>query len=85
MFAFSRFLLYFTEVARQGSLRKASEVLHVSASSIDRQILRVEEQLDMPLFERHPSGLRMTAAGEILSQCGEKLAAGVWSGLYPAG
>ncbi|WP_336777535.1 LysR family transcriptional regulator [Pantoea sp. USHLN256] len=66
MFAFSRFLLYFTEVARQGSLRKASEVLHVSASSIDRQILRVEEQLDMPLFERHPSGLRMTAAGEIL-------------------
>lgn len=66
MFAFSRFLLYFTEVARQGSLRKASEVLHVSASSIDRQILRVEQQLDMPLFERHPSGLRMTAAGEIL-------------------
>ncbi|MDF7649542.1 LysR family transcriptional regulator [Pantoea sp. Acro-805] len=66
MFAFSRFLIYFTEVARQGSLRKASEVLHVSASSIDRQILRVEEQLDMPLFERHPSGLRMTAAGEIL-------------------
>jgi len=66
MFAFSRFLIYFTEVARQGSLRKASEVLHVSASSIDRQILRVEEQLDMPLFERHPSGLCMTAAGEIL-------------------
>ncbi|WP_429913526.1 hypothetical protein, partial [Klebsiella pneumoniae] len=25
MFAFSRFLLYFTEVARQGSFRKASE------------------------------------------------------------
>ncbi|ERK15154.1 MAG: LysR family transcriptional regulator [Pantoea sp.] len=66
MFAFSRFLIYFTEVARQGSLRKASETLHVSASSIDRQILRVEQQLDMPLFERHPSGLRMTAAGEIL-------------------
>ncbi|MCE0490860.1 LysR substrate-binding domain-containing protein [Pantoea sp. Mb-10] len=66
MFAFSRFLIYFTEVARQGSLRKASEVLHVSASSIDRQILRVEEQLDMPLFERHPLGLCMTAAGEIL-------------------
>ncbi|PLR33298.1 LysR family transcriptional regulator [Chimaeribacter californicus] len=66
MFAFSRFLIYFTEVARQGSLRKASEVLHVSASSINRQILHVEQQLDMPLFERHPSGLRMTAAGEIL-------------------
>ncbi|KAB8312394.1 LysR family transcriptional regulator [Erwinia endophytica] len=66
MFAFSRFLIYFTVVAQQGSLRKASEVLHVSASSVDRQILRVEEQLGMPLFERYPSGLRMTAAGEIL-------------------
>ncbi len=54
MFAFSRFLLYFTEVARQGSFRKASEALHVSASSIDRQILRVEQELAMPLFERHP-------------------------------
>lgn len=66
MFAFSRFLVYFTEVARQGSLRKASESLHVAASSIDRHILRVEEELDMPLFERHPAGLRLTAAGEIL-------------------
>lgn len=66
MFAFSRFLLYFTEVARQGSFRKASEALHVSASSIDRQILRVEQELGMPLFERHPTGLRLTAAGELL-------------------
>ena len=66
MFAFSRFLLYFTEVARQGSFRKASEALHVSASSIDRQILRVENELAMPLFERHPTGLRLTAAGELL-------------------
>lgn len=66
MFAFSRFLLYFTEVARQGSFRKASETLHVAASSIDRQILRVEKELAMPLFERHPSGLRLTAAGELL-------------------
>jgi len=66
MFAFSRFLLYFTEVARQGSFRKASETLHVAASSIDRQILRVEQELEMPLFERHPTGLRLTAAGELL-------------------
>jgi DNA-binding transcriptional LysR family regulator len=66
MFAFSKFLLYFTEVARLGSFRKASETLHVAASSIDRQILRVEKELAMPLFERHPTGLRLTAAGELL-------------------
>lgn len=38
----------------------------MSASSIDRQILRVEQELAMPLFERHPTGLRLTAAGELL-------------------
>ena len=37
----------------------------MSASSIDRQILRAWE-LAMPFFERHPTGLRLTAAGELL-------------------
>lgn len=56
MFAFSRFLLYFTEVARQGSFRKASEALHVSASSIDRQILRVEQELGCRSSSAIPPG-----------------------------
>lgn len=66
MSPFSRFTRYFIEVARQGSIRKASEVLHVSASAIDRQILRAEEALGAPLFERLPGRLRLTAAGELL-------------------
>jgi DNA-binding transcriptional LysR family regulator len=66
---FSRFMGYFTEVSRLGSIRKASEQLNVSASAIDRQILRAEEELGMPLFERLPTGLRPTAAGELLLNC----------------
>ena len=66
MVPFSRFATYFLEVARQGSLRRAAEVLHVSASAIDRQILRAEESFETPLFERLPSGLKLTAAGELL-------------------
>ncbi len=66
MFTFSRFTRYFIEVARQGSIRKASDVLHVSASAIDRQILRAEEELGAQLFERLPGRLRLTAAGELL-------------------
>jgi len=65
-FAFSRFLGYFVEVARLGSIRKASEHLNVAASAINRQILQAEETLGVPLFERLPSGLRPTAAGEML-------------------
>jgi DNA-binding transcriptional LysR family regulator len=66
MFVFSRFMRYFLEVAREGSIRKASETLHVSASAIDRQILAAESELGVPLFERLPSGLKPTAAGELL-------------------
>ena len=66
MFPFSRFTSYFVEVARQGGLRKAAQVLHVSASAIDRQILQAERLLDAALFERLPTGLKLTAAGEML-------------------
>lgn len=63
---FSRMLIYFVEVARQGSVRKASEHLNVSASAIDRQILAAEEEIGVPLFNRLPSGMRLTSAGEFL-------------------
>ncbi|MBO1325451.1 LysR family transcriptional regulator [Acetobacter sp. TBRC 12305] len=63
---FSRFLRYFMAVARHGSIRKASDELHIAASAIDRQILQGEKTLGTPLFERLPSGLRLTTAGELL-------------------
>jgi DNA-binding transcriptional LysR family regulator len=74
MAPFSRFLRYFMSVARLGSIRRAAEELHIAASAIDRQILLAEEQLGVQLFERHPSGLRLTTAGEFLLQ-----AAGKWT------
>ena len=66
MSPFSRFAIYFAEVARSGSLRRAAEKLHISASAINRQILQAEEAFGTPLFERLPEGLRMTTAGELL-------------------
>jgi DNA-binding transcriptional LysR family regulator len=70
--AFSRFLRYFVVVGRLRSIRRASEELHVSASAIDRQLLNVEAQLGIPLFERLPTGLRLTAAGEIMMAAGTR-------------
>ncbi len=63
---FSRFTLYFDEVVRSGSIRRASERLNISPSAIDRHILLMEENLGVQLFERLPTGLRLTAAGEVL-------------------
>ena len=66
MSPFSRFALYYLAVVRNGSLRKAAERLHISASAINRQILQAEESFGTPLFERLNDGLRMTTAGELL-------------------
>ena len=70
--AFSRFIRYFLAVGELGSIRKAADVLNVSASAIDRQILNVEADIGMSLFERLPSGLRLTAAGEIMMASGKR-------------
>jgi DNA-binding transcriptional LysR family regulator len=53
-------------VARAGSFRRAAERLNISASAINRQILKLEEEIGLPLFERLPRGIRPTAAGERL-------------------
>jgi DNA-binding transcriptional LysR family regulator len=53
-------------VARSGSFRRAAERLNLSASAINRQILKLEEDVGLPLFERLPRGIRPTAAGERL-------------------
>jgi DNA-binding transcriptional LysR family regulator len=63
---FSRFTLYFDAVVRAGSIRRASEQLHISPSAVDRHILRMEDTLGVQLFERLPQGVRLTAAGEVL-------------------
>jgi DNA-binding transcriptional LysR family regulator len=60
-----RILSYVDEVARSGSIRKAAEQLHVTASAVNRRIADLEAELGAPLFERLPRGVRLTAAGEL--------------------
>ena len=59
-------LRYFDQVARLGSIRRAAEALHVASSAVNRQIIKLEEEIGTPLFERLRSGVRLTAAGEVL-------------------
>ena len=59
-------LRYFAETVRSGSMRQAAERLHVAASAINRQILKLEDQLQCKLFNRQAEGVRLTSAGEVL-------------------
>jgi DNA-binding transcriptional LysR family regulator len=58
-------LRYFAVVARLGSIREAAEELHVAQSALSRQIQKLEDELGVPLFQRHARGVELTSAGEI--------------------
>ena len=56
-------LYYFHVTAVAGSLKAASERLGVTQSTVSEQIRALERSLGVQLFERVPTGLRLTAAG----------------------
>ena len=56
-------LLYFWVTATEGSIAKASAVLHVTSQTISTQIKLLEEELGVSLFEREGRGLRLTDEG----------------------
>src|SRR5882757_8720280 len=58
-------LAYFATVARLGSVRAAAEALRIAPSALSRQIRRIEDLAELPLFERLPRGVNLTPAGEI--------------------
>jgi DNA-binding transcriptional LysR family regulator len=57
---------YFLCVAQLGSVRAASRQLNLAASAISRQILLLEGQLGISLFERQGRHLLLTDAGHVL-------------------
>lgn len=65
-------LRYFLEIVRHGSINKASQALHVAPSAVSRQIARLEAELGSQLFERHPTGMRLSPSGELLASHARK-------------
>ncbi len=63
---FSSGLRYFERVAHYGSIQEASRHMNVAASAINRQILKLEDELGTSLFERVPRGMRLTVTGQAL-------------------
>jgi DNA-binding transcriptional LysR family regulator len=55
---------YFLAVARGGSVRSAAERLGVNHSTVLRRIAQLEERLGAHMFDKLPSGYRLTPAGE---------------------
>jgi molybdate transport repressor ModE-like protein len=55
---------YFLAIAREGSVRAAAKHLGVNHATVLRRIAQLEQSLGTQMFEKLPSGYRLTAAGE---------------------
>ncbi|PXW22885.1 LysR family transcriptional regulator [Paraburkholderia caballeronis] len=54
----------FEAVARHGSMNKAASELHTVQSNVTARIRALEEELGLPLFQRHARGVTPTPAGQ---------------------
>ncbi|RYH15279.1 MAG: LysR family transcriptional regulator [Alcaligenaceae bacterium] len=66
-------LRIFVATARSGHLSKAAERLFLSQPAASAQLKSIEQELEVPLFARHHSGLELTEAGRKLLPRAENL------------
>ena len=66
----------FVAVARERSITRASEVVHLSQPAVSAHIKALEDTLGLTLFERTPRGMSLTRDGErLLTKAEQALAA----------
>ncbi len=53
-------------IVKTGSIRKASEYQMISPSALNRAILAFEDEIGVEIFERLPTGVRLSVPGELL-------------------
>ena len=61
-------LQFIDAIARAGSIRKAAETLSITSTALNRRVLALEAELGVAIFERLPRGVRLSTAGELLTQ-----------------
>jgi DNA-binding transcriptional LysR family regulator len=61
-------LEYIAAVVRHGSLRRASEELHISQPALSEAVSKLERELGVNLLERKRSGARISPRGQELQQ-----------------
>lgn len=66
-------LYQFYMTAKEGSIKKASKVLHVTESTISKQIKDLEEYIEIYLFRRINNHLELTPMGEELRARSEEV------------
>lgn len=68
-----RVLRYFLEIAREGSMTRAAETLHVSQPTLSKQMKELEIELGKKLFRRGSSSVSLTSEGMLLRKRAEDI------------
>ncbi len=66
-------LLYFWTVAREGSIARACERLHLTQPTISMQLRQLEKSLGTPMFERQGRSLVLTDAGRVVYRYADEI------------
>lgn len=61
-------LQLFEQVVQQGSFDRVATENYVSKRAVSQQIKRLEEELNVELFERHSNRIKLTPAGLYFAQ-----------------
>src|SRR4051812_40345580 len=59
-----RQLQYALMIAEERNFSRAAKKLHLAQPSLSQQIMKLEKELGIQLFERRPGDLQLTYAGE---------------------
>ncbi|CAN5556382.1 LysR family transcriptional regulator [soil metagenome] len=72
-------LRVFHEVAEQGSIIGAADLLHLTGPAVSRQVRTLEREIEATLIEPDGRGIRLTGAGHVLASHAKSIHASVMS------
>lgn len=68
-----RLLEQLTAFAQTGTLSAAAEILHTSQPALTRSMKKLEEELGIPLFDRHKNRLELNPVGAAAAEYAERV------------
>ena len=70
-------LRYFLEIAKEKNISAAAKNLYLSQPSLSQQIMKLEQELEVPLLIRHSKSVSLTDAGEQFAHHAQRILGGV--------
>ncbi len=68
-----RVLNYFLMTAREENITKAAKLLHITQPTLSRQLMQLEEELGVTLFERGKHSITLTEDGKLLERRAQEI------------